>query len=420
MINQLQRAEVLLTQKRFVEAEQMLREMIEKFPELGYAKYYLAVALLGQNKNDDAEKILQFLVTENPENPDYLQMLAEVEIEKDLYDAAEDKVRHLLKMQPEEADYFVMLSRIRYAQRNYDEALEFANQALEQDPENLPALNIKVSVSSFLGQQEGLQESVDEALRQDPENAYTIANHGMSMLNQGKTQESLDRFKEALTLDPHNTLAKHGLAEAMKSKFWPYKMLYMIGLKMSRLSGQNMWAVIIGSYILLRVLRTVASNNPSLEPFLMPIVFFIAFLFVLTWVLNPLMNLYLSRNEYGKLLLDEDDLKTSRLVGIALLASIVMLILYLFLKQSVFLYGGILFFFFMIPLSNLYNSTYSEKDEKKVAYLTYGIVGSGILGVLLMGLTGNQILIAISALGIFAFQWIINAIVIKQSGRRFN
>lgn len=62
---------------------------------------------------------------------------------------------------------------------------------------------------------------------------------------------------------------------------------------------------------------------------------------------------------------------------------------------------------------------YSDKNEKKVQWLTYGIVSSGILGLLLMAFTGSEILLIVSALGIFAFQWIINAIIIKQSARRF-
>jgi len=420
MFRELQRAEVLISQKRYKDAEQILREAIQNYPELSITKYYLSVALLGQGRNEEAENILRVIVSEEPENAAYLQMLAEVEIDKEDYEGAEDKVRHLLKTNPEEPDYYVMLSRIKYSQRNYDKSLEFANQALEQDPENLAALNLKVSISSLLGKKEGLQASVAEALRQDPENPYTIANHGMSLLNEGKTQESLDRFKSALAIDPNNTLAKHGLAEAMKSKFWPYKMFYMIGMKMSKLSGQNMWYVIIGSYILLRFLRSIADKNPSLQPFLYPIVFFIAFLFVMTWVLGPLMNLYLSRNAYGRLLLDEDDLKTSKLVGISLVCSIAMLLLFLVFKIPVLLVGGILFFFFMIPLSHMHNSSFSDSDEKKVQWLTYGIIASGVLGLALMATTGSEALILVSGLGIFAFQWIVNAITIKRTARRFD
>jgi len=420
MFRELQRAEVLISQKRYVDAESILREAIQNYPEASLIKYYLAVALLGQNRNDQAEQILRIIVGEEPENAAYLRMLAEVEIEKEDFEAAEDKIRHLLKTDPEEPDYYVMLSRIKYAQRSYDKSLEFADQALAQDAENLAALNLKVSISSILGKKDGLQESVEEALRQDPENSYTIANHAMSLLNQGKTQEALDRFKSALSIDPNNVLAKHGLAEAMKSKFWPYKMFYMMGMKMSKLSGNHMWYVIIGSYIFLRFLRTLADKNPSLAPFLYPVVFFIAFLFIMTWVLNPLMNLYLSRNEYGKLLLDEDDLKTSKLVGISLMSSVAMLVLFAVLRLEVFFIGAILFFFFMIPLSHMYNSSFTEGDAKKVQWLTYGIIISGVLGLGLLATTGSEVLLIVSALGIFAFQWILNAITIKRSGRRFD
>jgi hypothetical protein len=69
---------------------------------------------------------------------------------------------------------------------------------------------------------------------------------------------------------------------------------------MSRLSGGAQWGIIIGLWVVQRVLRAAAEKNPELGAFVWPIlVVYLAFV-VLTWLSTPLFNLMLRFDRFGR------------------------------------------------------------------------------------------------------------------------
>jgi tetratricopeptide (TPR) repeat protein len=408
------RLELLFSQQRFAEAEGLLLGFLEQFPSNERAQYMLCVVYFSQNKLDEATPIIENLIGENPEATEYLALSARLDVAKRLLDKAEEKVELLISRDPSEPEFYNLMSTIKFNQRNYDKALFFADKALALNPEDLHALNLRTTASGILGNREDAQISINEALQHDPNNDWTIANHGQQLLNEGRVNEALERFKDALAKNPNNDLAQYGLKEALKSKFWPYKMFYKYQLLMSRLSSNQMWGLMIVTFFLLRFLQSTAEKNPEYSMFLMPIVYLIVAIFLSTWIIQPLMNLYLLTNKYGQLLLSKNDKKSARFVGISLLLAILFFIASFALESF-----GLLALFFvalMIPLGTMYSPPTPE-TRKRTEVFTLGILIIGVLGFFTVLASGSEVIMIVAFGAIFVYQWVLNGIMIKAGSR---
>ena len=409
----LQRVELLISQGRTEDANQQIRSFLEDDPTSEYGRYLLAFILYFQGKSKESEKIVIHLQQEDPENPAYLALLAEINLREEELDLAEEKGKMLLQMSPYQVKFHNLMSRIKFAQRYYDTALKYANSALEIDPENLEALNQKTLLAGMLGDKQSAKNTILEALEKNPEDPYTIANHANQLLKEGNVKESLERFKEALSLNPNNTLARYGMQEAMKSKFFLYKLFYKYFDMMGRLTANGSWGFVIGTYVLYRVLNYVSRTNEVLSPFVTPLMYLLLAFFVLSWIINPLMNLYLMTNSYGRLLLDQDDKKMAQYTGASLLIALVGFGLYFTLGGYTNLMAGIFFVGMMIPLGS-FLAPYDEDKKKKLTLFTIGILLIGVLGIVLQ----NESLIIGAFIALFGYQIYMNSISISSSSRK--
>ena len=406
---------LLIDQSRYNEAEALAHQFITTNPEIAAYKYCLTQALMLQGKLDEADQVADALLLEDPSKAEYIELKAQVDIDQERLVEAERKLKGLLQSEYISESYYILLAKIKFRQNNYDKTLDYLDSALELDAENLDALNMRSAVAGMIGDQY-VQANIEEALSLDPNNAYAIANHGTQLLNQGKEKEALLRFKEALAIEPENILAKHGLLEAMKSRFWPYKMLHKYAIFMSRLSGKQSWAFIIGAYLFYRFVFTIARNNPQLKLILYPIVGLMLVMFLSTWILAPLMNLTLLTNQYGRLLLDEDEKRSAILTGIAFLFTIISLIMWAVVSAD-FMMPSLIFLGMMIPAGTMLSI--EGKDEKTAQLFGGSLIVIGFLAVILGLLTDNFVLAIPYLIGLFFYQIMMNAWMIRMHGRTF-
>lgn len=409
-------AETLLRQGKTDEAIKRLQAHLAEFPEDDHAKYLLAWAYYLSNRLPEARTAAELLFAEDPEQPQLVNLLAEIDLAEDKYDDAESKAKFLISADPNSADPYILLARIKFLQRNYDAALLNTNKALELDAENKEALNLKVRVSDTLGHYAEAQRSIDDLLYLDPENPTTLANLGLQRLNDGKITEALEHFSQALSIQPTNMLARHGMMEALKSRFWIYRLFYHYQKLMSRLSAGNSWAIIIGTYLVARILGGMAEASQGKIQFILnALVILIAITFFLSWVINPLLNLVLSQNKYGKLLLDEREKKMAKLTGMSLLVAAVSFIAFFFTDSYRLLLTGLLFVGLMIPAGTFLNP---DKEDRQVKLRNFG------LGILISGLIaiafGGGFFLIIAFLGLLGYQFYFNKMMISEFSRKFD
>jgi len=407
----IKRVQILFQQSRFKEAKEILESFLDQNPDHFYGQYLYAICLLTTDEKGKARAMTERLMAEDPGNTDIMELAIKIELADEKYEIADSISGQLLSLDAENSEAHYLMAQAKYGQRNFDRAMESVEDALSLEPENINALNLKILLGGLIGRRNVTNEAIAEALALDPEQPSTIANQGLQLLREGKTKEALERLEYALSLDPTNAVARYAMTEALKTRFWPYRMFFKFKEYSSRLSGGNAWGLILGSYILLQVIRKISDSVPQL----VPVVYIIVGLFLLTWILDPLMNLYLLTNKYGRLLLDESEKKMASLCGMSLTLGVLTLITYYFFTFENILILGILFFLFMIPLGTFLHVR-KKGNRKKITYFTIAIVSSGIIG----GILNFFPLMAISGIGIFIYQWVINGILIKENARVFD
>ena len=408
-----QRVQLLFNGGRYEEALRFLEAHLSDYPNDQYAKYCYATALLFTGDKTKSRQICEQLLVEDPGNESVLTLSANIDLDDDRYETAESKAELLVEIDPMYSDHHLLLGRVKMAQRSYDKALISINTALELDAENIEALNCKIMVDGLVGNK-GTSDNIDQALELNPENPYTIANQANRMLQDGDVKGALDRAHYALSLNPSNLLAQSVLKEAMKSRFWPYKMFYKYQMAMSKLSGDNIWKVMIGVYVGYHALRVLAQSNEALGVYLTPIVYMIAGLFFLSWLMSPIMNLYLLSNKYGKVLLDDDDKVMAKLTGVGFGTALLCIPLAIWLANGMLFNLGIVGLLSVVMLGTFLHPK-SDANRKKMKLYTIAAVVVGLIWVL----TYHDALMYVFMLAVFAYQWIINGILIKENSRVF-
>ena len=412
------KVDLLLQQNRTAEALALLRNHLAEYPNDLKAKLQLALALYLNNELKSSRAMAEMLLAENPLEFGIINLLAEIDLSEEKYVDAQNKADYLLDLDPENAHYHLLQARIKESQRFYDSALNSVSKALELDPENVDALNFKALIADRIGYREVVASSVQELLNLDPENPTSMSNHGLQLLDQGRTKEALIRFEEALSLQPSNPLARHGMQEALKSRFWLYRLFFQYKKFISKLSGNQAWLFIIGSYLVYRVLISLAENAEGVMKILLIIcVVIIAASFLLSWVINPLMNLFLWTNKYGKILLDQEAKIMAKWTGIALGMSITSLGCYFLTQISDFLVASVFFAAMMIP-SGTFLLPSKEEDQKRLRFFGLLILALGLLGLVIPSTEGNLFFWG-AIIGLLVYQFYFNKLMISHFSRKF-
>jgi tetratricopeptide (TPR) repeat protein len=281
-----------------------------------------------------------------------------------------------------------------------------------------------------LGRKAEAGQAIESALARAPESAVTHANQGWTLLHQGNPKKALEHFREALRLDPENDWARHGIVEALKARNIIYALMLRYFLWMSGLSARLQWGIILGGYFGNRILAGLAHGNPSLAPWILPLrILYITFA-VLTWTADPLFNLLLRLNRFGRLVLTPEQIVSSNWFGACLLLALLSLGACFFTNFALWaLFGALVFGLLLLPLAGTFKCS-SGWPRMMMAIYTSGMALVGIGAVLLclladaanarqdrVVLSAAQGLIGLFLLGAFGSGWVAN-ILIAQRPRR--
>jgi tetratricopeptide (TPR) repeat protein len=386
----LQRALLLYQQSRFELAEPELRQALASDPDDAYAHALLALCLAHREQFDDATQESQQAIHLAPDLAFAHYALAHVLQDRRRYDEAVAAINEALRLEPEDADYCALLSQIRLEQRNWPAALDAAERGLQFDPGHVGCTNQRAIALVKLGRKAEAGATIDAALARNPDNAVTHANQGWACLEQNDPKRALEHFREALRLDPTNEWARAGIVEALKAQNIIYGLMLRYFLWMSKLSTGAQWGIIIGGYLLNRVLTGTARANPDLAPWLLPfrILFLVAVL--LTWTADPLFNLLLRLNKFGRLALsDEQSTASSWFAAVVLPALASLALCFVFGFDSVFLLSALVFGLLMIPVAGMFKAHQGWPRTLLICY-TGGLAVTGLAALFFLGLGAWQ------------------------------
>jgi len=409
----IEKVQILIKQSRYTDAEKLLSDLLNTDPNDIHLLALLAEVNLQQDNLGKAYKVIDNAIGLSPDNPYLFYIKSRIAIEQDNFTEAERSINQSILLDANDASYYAVMANIKLLKKQFEEALEIANRALGIDAENLLALNTRSTALTKLNRSEEAFATIEGALREDPNNAYTHTNYGWGLLEKGDHKKALEHFKEALANDPNYDVAQLGILEAIKAANPLYRLFLKFAFFMSNLTSKYQWGVIIGFYIVFRILRTVAKNNEALQPFLTPIIVTLALLAFSTWIITPISNLFLRFNKYGQLLLDEKEKMSSNFVIVSLGLCLFGLLLYFVMSDEKMLTIAFFGFAMMVPLGTMFSPT---KNKNRLLIYTIILAIIGVISITMTFITGklfNPLTFAF-IIGFVAFQWVANYMLIKE------
>lgn len=412
----IEKARILYQQKRYKESAKIFADLVGKEPTNVYLLGMYSDVLRAINNNKEAEEMINRAIGLSPEADSLHYTKALVMLSLDRYDEAENCIDRAIQINPQDADYFAAWASVKLERKQFEKALQLADKSLELDPGNILGLNTRSSAQLKLNKKEESRNTIEGALREDPNNAFTHANYGWNLLEKGEHKQSLKHFSEALKIDPGFANAQVGMIQALKARYILYKWFLKYALWMGNLTAKYQWAVIIGFYLLFRVLNGIAESNPPLKPFLTPILIIMGIMALSTWIIGPVSNLFLRLNMYGRHLLKKHEILSSNFVGISGVIFFLGIISYIITGDIRWLPIAVFGLAMMIPLSQVF-----DPSKSKVTLWIYtGLLTLfGIAAILTTFKSGriDNIFATIFLFGFIAFQWIANYVSIKESNK---
>lgn len=322
------RGMLLASQQRFELAERELRQALVEDPNSTQAHTMLAWCLVAQDKLDGAQQAADAAVMNGPMEPDSHRVQAKVLHERGKVSAAETAVREAIRLDPWNSHGFSILCTILMSQDRWPEALAAVEQGLQFDSEDVQCIALRSLILRQLNRPAEALAAAELGLAQSPENAALHAARGWTLIDQRRPDEALVHFRESLRIDPSLEFARQGVVTALKVRYRFYALVHAYFRWVQRLSPNVRAAIVFGPLLLGRVSRAAARAIPAWQP--VAAVIGIAYLlFVLTtWLADPLFNLLLRFNRFGRLALNAQERRESTAMASCVAAALVVLLFY--------------------------------------------------------------------------------------------
>jgi len=395
----LQRALLLFEQSRFDQAERELQQLLLDDPNHAIAHSLLARCLCRRKAFAEATREAEAGVHLAPNSSFAHYMHALVLNDRDRLPDAENAIGEAIRLDPEDADYWALFANLQMQQKAWSKALHSAEQGLAIDAEHVECNNRRAMALVKLGRKAEAGATIDATLARNPDDAFSHANQGWTLLEKGDHAKALEHFREALRIQPEMEWARTGLVEALKARYWLYGLILKYFLWMSKLSMRARWGVVLGGYFGYRVLHAVSQGNPVLAVWVLPFELIYAAFVLMTWLANPLFNLLLRFNRFGRLALSDDQRRSSTLVGVCLALSIVCFLANLASDNIAMFVAGWMFALLMLPFSAIHSCEVGWPRSAMIIYsaLLAILAGIAVLGAALhraFGLTAITALLA--------------------------
>jgi tetratricopeptide (TPR) repeat protein len=409
----LDRARLLLAQSRPLDAERESMLALADQPDDPQALAFLALSQIEQGKGDEALEAARDAVGLAPQEAFFHYVHAHVLRNMDRTDDAFRAVQEAIRLDPTDADCFALLSSIELARSSWPAALEAAENALTLNPEHVGAANLRAMALVRLGRKLEAKESVDYALDRAPEDAFSHANQGWNYLHQNRPRQAQEHFREALRLEPNLDYAREGMLEALKARNPIYRAMLAYFLWLGRQSMRFQWAFIIGIFFGGRIARSLSESQPGMNWLWWPLLgLFYAFVY-LSWTAQPMFNLLLRFNRFGRHVLTDDQRKGANWFG-ATFALAVGAVLWWFAKGSeTALIAGLVLAILSICVAATFGR--AGRDRKILASCTavLAVVATGALILMASNNTSGHVFTTSFALGFVGFQLVANALATK-------
>lgn len=303
----LYKAEHLLKQERYNEAQKEVKSYLASDPESIPALIILIHCYLGMGNDEKADELADQLVKRNPADPEVLFLKGAIQAQLGKRKSALKFLDSALAYNPLITEAHGLKAVIYFEQAEFEEALEAANTGLRIDPENETCLVQRSMALLKLGRKDEHLDANQQALKSNPMNSRTHASVGYSALETGDHGKAKEHFREALRIDPGNEYARQGMLQAIKATNLFYRLFLKYVFWMQSLKPQVRWGVIIIGYLLIQGLNNYSASLGALTPFAEVVIVVYMVFAISTWIIGPVSNIFLRFHAFGKFILTEEE-----------------------------------------------------------------------------------------------------------------
>jgi len=330
----IERARMLISRNRHALAEEQLSLAMAEDPENPLALLLLALCLTKREAFAEASNAAELAVRCGPDNSYAHYMRAHVFCERHMYPEARRAIRDSLRIESANPLYHALAGRIEFNSENWSDALAAAEQGLACNPQDEQCVNLRALSLLQLGQAAQADSIAVSAISRTPEDAATHNTRGWTLLMQGQTIPALDHFRAALHIDPTLDGARQGMVQALKARFWPYRVLLLFSYRANKVAVS--WRGALGVICLLLLISvvsvagltsTVGSLAIQHEYFLTVVSTLVAAYVYSLWAMAPLSDMLLHFHPDGRLALSPEQHSAARWSSWLLFASAITLVL---------------------------------------------------------------------------------------------
>ena len=247
-----ERIALLIDLSRPQEAEELAYQLLAQYPRDAHTQRLLGLSLLRQQRTDEALHALRQAIGADPQHPLGYAWLAEAEIEAEDWRAAQRAIGEALRLAPEHAPYHGLLAFTYLGLLQPRAALKAARTGLALDPREGQCQNVQGRALAALGHAQAGAALLVSALANDPESQTTHTNIGLTYLDAHRYRLARQHFAIALRQHPDDDLARQGLLQAFKHRFWLYTLLRWLGRSFFQgLEALGVWRMSTGSRAIL-------------------------------------------------------------------------------------------------------------------------------------------------------------------------
>ncbi|HUE74635.1 MAG TPA: tetratricopeptide repeat protein [Pirellulaceae bacterium] len=364
------RAELLISQQRYAQAVEVLRDALVRDPNNARVHSLLAISLAQTNQYDAATEHARQAIEQAPDSAQSHFSLAWVMVERRRWKEARQAVDSAISLAPEEARFYWMLSRIDYCQCQWRQALQAADLGLAIQPDDQGCMNMRALCHLALGDKQLAAEATQQSLERRPEDPWAHASQGWAQLTNRQSQAAMESFREALRLDPSLEWARRGMVEALKSRHWIYRAVMRlrsppppvsdksrstmnsIAYQIGRLAIIAGWVLSLTCCVIMPI-PALYSEPPPPTWYWMTFAIGL-FCFVGVVLAGPIGNLFLLVDRWGRHVLSDDEVRGARLLAASLLLPATGSAAAMASGDMTALAGGLMLSVLAVPLSFLY------------------------------------------------------------------
>lgn len=406
----LDRADILLDQGRYKDAEDTIKQVLQLDPNNDYALAMLGRCYINTKRYNEGVTVIQQAIALRPNNDFYFYLLGFVYYQTNVYKAAKEQLGQAIELNPYHPEYFGMMAHVLLQEKEFEAALDKANEGLAIDPENLTCLNTRSIALNKLKRTEDAIATMQNALAQDPDNPITHSTVGWNFLEKGRHKDAQQHFLEALRVEPNYNNAKTGLKESLKSKVPPYKWLLQYSFWVHNSGKKVAQYMPIILFIAFRVLITVFKTNDTTSGLAWTLGGIYLLFVVTSWSINSIANFTLLFHPLGKHALTNSEKWSAITVVAAMISGLCLLGSSEWLiagdEGGQYFIAGLILISLALPLGVMeYPIHYKNKNKREL--FTKLLLVTGLLTLLVVAIapdTGYRLSI-IYLLGFMIYNW---------------